>query len=101
MLINGNAYDCDVKKRDLLNQAILSNVLQISLIPSCNDVLILMKDQKHIKHITKGKPVTTYDISNNAKEIILGVGAAGDQAYAWKMNSLVSKRYAYSETISI
>lgn len=82
MLINGNVYDCDVKKRDLPNQAILSNVLQISLIPSCGDVLSLMKDQKHIKRITKGKLVTTYDISNNAKEIILGVGAAGYQAYA-------------------
>lgn len=63
--------------------------------------------------------MTTYDILNNTKEIILDVGASGDQAYAciahdvkkqiwiWKMNSpgrtcrSISKRYAYSEIISI
>lgn len=82
MLIQGKVYDCDVKTRDLNNQVILSNVLQISLIPSCGDVLSIMKDQKQIKRITKGKLVTTYAKSINANEVIVGVGAAGEHAYA-------------------
>lgn len=82
MLIQGKVYDCDVKTRDLHNQVILPNVLQISLIPSCGDVLSIMRDQKQIKRITKGKLVTTYAKSNNANEIIVGVGAAGEHAYA-------------------
>lgn len=82
MLIQGKVCDCDVKTRDLHNQVILSNVLQISLIPSCGDVLSIMRDQKQIKRITKGKLVTTYAKSNNANEVIVGVGAAGEHAYA-------------------
>lgn len=42
-LMKETVYDCGVKNTGLKPQLILSNVLQISLIPSCGDVLSLMK----------------------------------------------------------
>lgn len=45
VLIKETIYDCDVKKGALNPQTILSNVLQMTLIPSCCDVLLLMKNR--------------------------------------------------------
>lgn len=51
-LMNEKVYDSDVNKIGLNHQLILSNVLQITLIPFCGDVLILMKGGKSIKRIS-------------------------------------------------
>lgn len=73
-------YDCNVKKGGLNPQT--SNVLQITLIPSCGDVLLLMKNGKCIKHVSSGKLVTTYAKTMSVSECYFGVGPAGKQAYA-------------------
>lgn len=72
-LMNETVYICDVKKKGLNAHLILSNVLQITLIPSCGDVLLLMNDEKCIKRISNGKLVTTYAATNNANEFYYGV----------------------------
>lgn len=82
ILIKETVYDCNVQKRGVNPQLILSNVLQITLIPSCGDVLFLMKDRKCINRIATGKLQTTYTKTNNFCELYYGVGQAGEQAYA-------------------
>lgn len=82
ILIDETVYDCDVKKRGVNPQLILSNVLQITLIPSCGDVLLLMTDRKCIKRIASGKLQTTYAKTNDFCELYYGVGPAGKEAYA-------------------
>lgn len=63
-------------------------MLQITLIPSCGDVLILMKGGKSIKRISNGKLVTTYVKTDNVKERYHGVGSTGEQAYACTVHDM-------------
>lgn len=81
-------FDCNVKKGGLNPQIFLSNVLQITLIPSCDDVLLLMKNGKCIKRISNGKLLTTYAQTMSVSECYFGVGPAGKQAYACIVHDL-------------
>lgn len=93
-------YDCNVKKKGLNHQIIFSNVLQITLIPSCGDVLLPMKNGNCIKRISNGKLLTTYAKTINVSECYFGVGPAGKQAYACIVHDL-DKRNWGSEKISL
>lgn len=99
-LMNETVYICDVKKRGLNPHLILSNVLQITLIPSCGDVLLLMKNEKCIKRISNGKLVTTYAKTNNVNEFYYGVGPTGEQAYACILHDLNKCKWG-NEKISL
>lgn len=51
-------YGCEIKKNgDLKHRSILTAVHQIVLIPSCRDVLAMLKDRKCINHISSGSLV--------------------------------------------
>lgn len=94
-LIKETVFVCDVKKRGLNPQLILSNVLQICLIPCCGDVLLLMKDRKCIKRISSGKLVTTYAKTNNVNDLYYGVGPAGKQAYACLAHDMNTNEWGF------
>lgn len=75
-------------------------MLQITLIPSCGDVLLPMKNGNCIKRISNGKLLTTYAKTINESECYFGVGPAGKQAYACIVHDL-DKRNWGSEKISL
>lgn len=82
LLSKGTVYACDLKNNDLKHRSVLTDVQQIVLIPSCGDVLILMKDGKCIKRISSGSLVTTFMNIKSSLRTFLCIGPGGDQAYA-------------------
>lgn len=100
VLINETVYDCNAIKRGLNPQTILSNVLQITLLPSCGGVLVLMTNGKCIKRISNGKLVTTCARTMKVCECYFGEGPAGKQAYACVVHDL-DKRNSRSEKMSL
>lgn len=75
-------------------------MLQITLIPSCGDVLILMKGGKSIKRISNGKLVTTYVKTDNVKERYDGVGSTGEQAYACTVHDMNVDKTGFEKNVS-
>lgn len=82
LLSNDTVYSCDIRKGDLNHRPVVSNVIQIALIPSCGDVLSLAISLDHIKRISNGSLVTTYAKTNYQQKKICCVGSAGTQGYA-------------------
>lgn len=83
VLNKGTVYDYNLKTGDFKHRPpILKNMLQIVLIPSCDDVLSLMKDRKCIKRISSGSMATTYISTKLSYEEYECVGPGAEQAYA-------------------
>lgn len=76
-------YDYNLKTGDFKHRPpILKDVLHIVLIPSCDDVLSLMKDRKCIKRISSGSLVNTYMSTQLSYEEYECTGPGGERAYA-------------------
>lgn len=76
-------YDCNLKTGDFKHRPpILKDVLHIVLIPSCDDVLSLMKDRKCMKRISSGSLVNTYMSTQLSYEEYECAGPGGERAYA-------------------
>ncbi|XP_065928448.1 uncharacterized protein [Magallana gigas] len=88
LLSKGTVYDCDLKNGDLKHRSVLTDVQQIVLIRSCDDVLSLMKDGKCIKRISSGGLLTTYVSTKRSNEVFECVGPGGEQVYACVVHRL-------------
>lgn len=74
---------------------------QIVLIPSCRDVLALVKDGKYIKRISCGSLVTFLVSAKLSNETYLCVGPGGEQAYACAVHKCEVNLYCRDYKISL
>ncbi|XP_056016794.1 uncharacterized protein LOC125676623 [Ostrea edulis] len=101
LLSSDTVYLYDLNKEDFDAKTILSNVHQITHIPTSGDVLCVMMSCKEIKRISDGNTITTFVYTIKDNEMFKSVSSGGNEAYACASQEDYKEKTYYSNTFRI